>query len=442
MSDMIKILSIDGGGIRGLIPALILAHIEQEVGQPICDIFDLIAGTSTGGIIALALVKPGDASTDTKLADERGAPQDAVNIYSNQGAQIFHGARMGDTLRTIRALFYDSKYSEQPIERALHDYFGDLRMRQALTPVIIPTYDIQNRTPRFFKSHKCEDMNVPMWHVARATSAAPTFFDSFNFDPGRITPIDTQEISAAVEEYERENPLEMLRRRFRRDCAEDEMLPKRPGTLVDGGVIANNPAMCAYAEMMKYGADYTGDKDARSRPMLMVSIGTGNVGRSYHYEEVKNWGQAHWAKNLLADMFTNGAVATVDYQLREIFKSRENNGSAYIRLEPYLGFMQTGMDDTSEENLNVLRDSANRVIYGLDHDSTQHVLDEMSTQLRADGKGKREIDEAVDYLQQLIDDTSTRTQELIKLLKGELVVSTPEEAKGGYVVSEQAPADG
>lgn len=85
MSKTIKILSIDGGGIRGIIPALILAEIEQRTGKPICQMFDLIAGTSTGGILALGLTRPDDTGQPAYRAE------DLVRLYKTEGPVIFPG---------------------------------------------------------------------------------------------------------------------------------------------------------------------------------------------------------------------------------------------------------------------------------------------------------------------------------------------------------------
>ncbi len=80
---MIRVLSIDGGGIRGIIPSVVLAAIEQRTGQPIANTFDLIAGTSTGGIIALALAKPGQGSKPQYSADQ------LIQLYEQEGQRIF-----------------------------------------------------------------------------------------------------------------------------------------------------------------------------------------------------------------------------------------------------------------------------------------------------------------------------------------------------------------
>jgi patatin-like phospholipase/acyl hydrolase len=100
--QLIKILSIDGGGIRGIIPAMVLAKIERQTGRPACELFDLIAGTSTGGIITLGVTAPGEEQPDGKRRPRWSAEQ-LVDIYANDGTgdiQAFAAAHDRDTRRT------------------------------------------------------------------------------------------------------------------------------------------------------------------------------------------------------------------------------------------------------------------------------------------------------------------------------------------------------
>jgi uncharacterized protein len=93
VSRPVRILSIDGGGIRGVIPATILARIELLTGKPICELFDLIAGTSTGGILTLGLTKPGADRTPSHSAAQM------IALYEDEGGRIFHQS----ALRKLRA---------------------------------------------------------------------------------------------------------------------------------------------------------------------------------------------------------------------------------------------------------------------------------------------------------------------------------------------------
>ena len=267
---LVKILSVDGGGIRGIIPAMVLAEIEHETGRPACELFDLIAGTSTGGIIALGLTVPGEAQPDGTRGP-RWSAQQLVDIYANDGPRIFHRSLLR-TIESVDGLLME-KYAASGLEQVLRQYLGDVLLSQALTEVLITSYDIQKHEPFFFKSFQpiaraapslrngtpkpassaSPDLpasDYPMRVVGRATSAAPTYFepeDIAAFPPGATPP----------------------------DCV-----------LVDGGTFANNPAMCAYAEARRNYPD---------ADVLIVSLGTGRLTESISFHQAKHWGLLQWA---------------------------------------------------------------------------------------------------------------------------------------------------
>ena len=170
---MVRILSIDGGGIRGIIPAMVLAEIERRTQRPVAQLFDLVAGTSTGGIIALGLTVPKCPGAPLYRA------QRFVELYEHEGARIFSRS-------LLRAMFaVDNltlkKYSSTGIEQVLKEYFGDARLRDAVTDVLITSYEIERRFPFFFKSRNAQrrsDYDFLARDVARATSAAPSLTPS------------------------------------------------------------------------------------------------------------------------------------------------------------------------------------------------------------------------------------------------------------------------
>jgi patatin-like phospholipase/acyl hydrolase len=305
---VVRILSIDGGGIRGIIPARILQEIEETTGKAVADLFDLIAGTSTGGILALGLTKPA----------EGGRPQycaaDLVELYEAEGPRIFNRS----TWHYLKALnnLADEKYDSSGIEEVLHEYFGETRLSDALTNLMVTSYDIERRAPYFFKSYRAADSrerDTPMADAARATSAAPTYFAPHRINiPGR-------------NDYR---------------------------ALVDGGVFANNPTMCAYAEakgLFPNATDY-----------LVISIGTGELTRRIPIEEAEEWGLAMWAQPLLGVVF-DGVSDTVDYQVRTMCRT-DTDIQPYHRLQVTLTEGNDDMDDTTTTNLRALRILAERFI--------------------------------------------------------------------------------
>lgn len=306
----IKVLAIDGGGIRGIIPAMVLAQIEQMTSRPVSQLFDLISGTSTGGILSLLLTRPSDKNDNTPAY----SASDIIDFYTESGRLIFSA----DILHKIVSMngIADERYPYIGIESALKRYLGEYRLSSALTSVLIPSYEIGLRTPFFFKSWNArkpgmENYDFTMWQVARAASAAPTYFE-----PCRIELDD----AAEVDYY----------------------------SLIDGGVFANNPAMCAYAEARAlYGSDN----------VLMLSLGTGILTRSIPYNQAKNWGLAMWAKPVLDIMF-DGVSSTVDYQLKQLLPADN-----YYRIQASLAELgNDDMDDAGKENIHELKLLGQRLI--------------------------------------------------------------------------------
>lgn len=251
-----RILSIDGGGIRGVLPGTVLTYIEDRLQAKegdhvkLSDYLDMVAGTSTGGILACCYLIP-DENGRAKYSAE-----DALNIYMERGGQIFDVS----TWEKIRRLggLRDEKYPEQALEKALKDYFGNTKLSELIKPCLITSYDIEKREAKFFTSADATSdvYDYYVRDVARATSAAPTYFE-----PARI-----------------------------------KSLYGAPFPLVDGGVFANNPALCAYAEAR--GTDFSdvlGRDDKPKKPsasdMFVVSIGTGSVEKPYAYEDMKDKGK-------------------------------------------------------------------------------------------------------------------------------------------------------
>jgi len=305
----IRILSIDGGGIRGIIPAMILAEIERVTGKNISSLFNLIAGSSTGGIIALALVKPGGDGTPQYHAE------DTIKIYEDEGKTIFSRT----FFHKVKSLgnIADQKYPATGIESVLKDYFGDAMLSDAITDVIIPAYDIERRHPFFFKSRPAKNIekngyDFPMRVAARATSAAPTYFEPAKIETG------------GLEDYY---------------------------ALIDGGLVANNPAMCAYVEAR------TLYPEREPKDFFLLSLGTGKVTRRLPYEDAKGWGLGGWAKPLLSAVY-DGVSQSVEYQLKQLLSP-----DSYYRLQTKLDEENDDMDDASPKNIKDLKILAEHLIW-------------------------------------------------------------------------------
>jgi patatin-like phospholipase/acyl hydrolase len=311
MPKPIRILSIDGGGIRGLIPALVLAELEHQTGRAVADCFDLIAGTSTGGILALGLTAPGPGGRP------RYSAQDLAGLYLKEGSRIFDESlwRRLTNPMGLRA----AKYPSDGIEEVLAQYFGETRLKDALVEVLVTAYDLEKRDAFFYRRRRAladARYDVPMRVAARATSAAPTYFEPL------LVP-----------------------------------WPGERDVLVDGGVFANNPAMCAYAEARQALAGAGRGAD----DLLLVSLGTGLYTRPYRYEDAKGWGVAGWARPIL-DVIFDGVADTVDYQLRQLLPPAVDGTPRYQRFQTDLDAGLSEMDDTSQEHLDGLRRAAEAIL--------------------------------------------------------------------------------
>lgn len=284
-----RILSIDGGGIRGLIPATIIAQWEAKLG-PIANNFHMISGTSTGGILASALSKGVAAS-------------DLCNFYKAKGSEIFDSSITA--LGGVAGQLYEAAPLESAIKTVLKGNLSEINK-----DLLITAYDLQARAPFLFKSWKARgielsakesatDNNFKLQDVARATSAAPTFFP-----PAKI-----------------------------------KSLSNKTFGLIDGGVYANNPAMCAYVAARRL--------YPKADEYLIVSLGTGALTKPVAFDDASSFGFAGWLRPLLDIMF-DGVSSTTEYELSQLPQVSQ------YRFQTSLIGASEAMDDASQENLNAL----------------------------------------------------------------------------------------
>lgn len=249
-----RILSIDGGGICGILPASVLAELEARYlgGDPIGDYFDMIAGTSTGGIIALGL--------------SRGLTAAAIrDLYVDRGGQIFPPVgRLKRVLRGFRRL-QRYPYERKPLEDELLRLFGDRVLGEAKNRLCIPAFEGRHGEPWIYKTpHHPDyrrDRHETMVTVGLATAAAPTFF---------------------------------------------EALPNNGYIMIDGGLWANNPVMNALVDALTC-------FDIGRRQVRVLSLGCGET--AFQVSDAKarggvlHWWNVYWAamraqsKNALGQAF-------------------------------------------------------------------------------------------------------------------------------------------
>nr|TKR90411.1 patatin-like protein 2 isoform X2 [Populus alba] len=243
--NQITVLSIDGGGIRGIIPGTILAFLESELQKldgadaRLADYFDVISGTSTGGLVTAMLAAP------NKQNRPLFAAKDINEFYLENCPKIFPQdsspfSSVANLVNTLRGPKYDGNFLHSIVKEKL----GDTRLHQTLTNIVIPTFDIKRLQPTIFSSYKL----------------APTYLPAHYFE--------TKDPSGKVREF----------------------------NLIDGGVAANNPTLVAISEVSKAinreSPDFFRINAMEYGRFLVLSLGTGTAKSEgkYDADEAAKWG--------------------------------------------------------------------------------------------------------------------------------------------------------
>ncbi len=282
--DSIRVLSIDGGGIRGIIPLFFLAKLEEMTGKRVYEMFDVIAGTSTGGMIALALsVAPA---------------KDVLDLYLKYGNKIF--------VRNYN--IFGPKYASTQRRKIFRDFFGSAKLSQSVVPTIVTAWEFE-RDRAYHLYSKWPDNNIfahesldmLMSEAALATSAAPTFFEPEIVYPFRVNGVRSNE------SY----------------------------TFLDGGVFANNPAMIGLTYGMTLYPHIT------HANVDLLSLGTGYRNVDYDGHKAKRWSKIRWLQPLLHVLLT-GNSKSVDDDLSRLL----NNN--YDRVSTYLHYSDAQLDSVGK----------------------------------------------------------------------------------------------
>lgn len=310
-----RVLSIDGGGMRGIVPATILVELEALTGRQVPDLFDVVVGTSTGSMLAVGLNLP-DASGSPKY---RAA--DFIDMYRDLGPKIFHKNRslfhfFGNLMRPA--------YPADGIESVLADYFGDVKMSDLLADVSVPAINLESMHMHVFST--CKGQQDPSWdfhvrHTVRAATAAETFFPAT-----RITSVDGS----------------------------------RTGTYVDAGLSTNNPSILGLSEAGLLQSDAS---------CLFLSLGTGEITRPINAAAASEWGEVQWLHALLA--MQGNAQASFTSLVIERFLDKQL-GSDFHRCQVDLHEFPYAMDDTRAEHLDSYEEAARRWI-DTNHSTLEHI---------------------------------------------------------------------
>ncbi|CAM0951722.1 unnamed protein product [Alopecurus aequalis] len=330
--NLVTVLSIDGGGIRGIIPAVALAFLETELQKldgeeaRLADYFDIIAGTSTGGLVTSMLTAPNNKRRPLFAA------KDIQAFYMDHSPKIFPQLRgaSGRIVRMLRSLLgpsYDGKYLHEVLRKKL----GNTRLHQTLTNVVIPTFDIKRLQPTIFSSYevkKKNTMDALLSDICISTSAAPTYLPAHYFK--------TEDNHGNIKEF----------------------------NLIDGGVAANNPALVAIGEVTKQifkeNPDFFPIKPMDYGRFLVISLGTGSskFEEKYNSQKAKSWGVLGWllssGSTPLVDIFTRASADMVDIHISAVFKALRSEQN-YLRIQDdTLRGTLSSVDVATKDNLEKL----------------------------------------------------------------------------------------
>lgn len=319
LGEMVTVLSIDGGGIKGIIPGTILEFLEgqlQDVDNNkdarLADYFDVIGGTSTGGLLTAMITTPNENNRPFAAA------KDIVPFYFKYGPHIFNSSDP-----QIFGPINDGKYFMQVLQEKL----GETRLHQALTEVAISTFDIKTNKPVIFtKSQlaKSPELDAKMYDICYSTAAVPMYFPPHYFVTN----------TSNGDKYE--------------------------FNLVDGGVAAGDPALLSVSVAMKHAENedpaFASIKSLNYKKMLLLSLGTGTTSefaKNYTAEEAAKWAIVQWILPL-REMGNAASSYMNDYYLSTVFQALDSKNN-YLRVqENALTGTTTKMDDASVANMKLL----------------------------------------------------------------------------------------
>ncbi|KAL5557084.1 hypothetical protein UlMin_039320 [Ulmus minor] len=342
-AKLVTVLSIDGGGIRGIIPGTLLAFLEsklQELDGPearIADYFDVIAGTSTGGLVTTMLTAPNEENRPLYAA------KDINNFYLEHTPKIFPQDGQGNIFASISNWmdsFTGPKYDGKYLHSLTKTLLGDLTLKQTLTNVLIPAFDIKLLQPVIFTTNDAKEnglKNARLQDICISTSAAPTFLPPHYF------------------------------------TTKDDKGNSRGYDLIDGAVAANNPTMLAISHITREIARNKELNDDEQEPtegkrMLVLSLGTGAAKYEAKYNAAKasTWGLFNWVfsngSTPLVDIFGDASSDIVDFHVSTLFQSLKRKKN-YLRIQDdTLIGNESSVDIATPENLQRLVEVGNKLL--------------------------------------------------------------------------------
>nr|XP_024378379.1 patatin-like protein 6 isoform X2 [Physcomitrium patens] len=307
----ICVLSLDGGGMHGIIPARLLAHLEELLKQKsgdqdarIADYFDVVTGTSVGGLIATMLFTGDENSRPLFRAEE------AWRLMAERGREVFKKVSRSSVWSKLR--WKSSKtswFSAKSLEQVFKEYLmrkdgSALTLRDTIKPVLIPCYDLATAAPFLFSradALESQTWDFNLWEICRATTATPPFFP-----PACVTSVDGNT-----------------------SC-----------TAIDGRVVMHNPTAAAITHVLHNKREFPFVRGVED--LLVLSLGTGQIDQTYMYDTVRGWGTMQWVKSL-AKIVLDGVADTVDHTISMAFGEHRKH---------YLRIQMAGLPNKTETDVN------------------------------------------------------------------------------------------
>ncbi|XP_050204946.1 patatin-like protein 3 isoform X2 [Mercurialis annua] len=330
--NLITVLSIDGGGIRGIIPGVILDFLESKLQEidgeeaRLADYFDVISGTSTGGLIATMLAAPNQEERPLYAA------KDIVPFYLQHGPNIFPQTKgifsgISNLGKALTGPKYDGKY----LHELLRSILKDTKLNETITNLVIPAFDIKKMQPTIFSSYKVAAypvLDAKLSDICIATSAAPTIFPAYSFK--------NRNSDGKLEEFH----------------------------LIDGGIAASNPTLVAIGEVTKQtmnkNPDFFPIKPTDYARFLVISLGTGSSSdrNKYDSEMTSKWGVISWlfhkGDTPIIDCYSKASTDMVEYHNCVVFQALHSEDN-YLRIDDdNLSGDLSSTDLSTEENMEGL----------------------------------------------------------------------------------------
>lgn len=290
----VQLLSVDGGGVRCIIPLRILKEITKRTGLAVHELFDGFAGTSAGAFLLNTLLLPGDNKGAKFTPEElwKRLDTDLPIIFNETFCEEVEGG-FG---------LFKSKYSPAPLKKSVFDLVDEALFKDQIGEILVPSFDMRTYEPIFFTRQEARnDKNksaMKVYDVILATTAAPTYFPPHEMNINGIT------------------------------CS-----------CVDGGVVANNPSAFCYAQTKKLGY--------KKRNILLVSIGAGLPNYSLEFNKATSSGLIRWLPNI-ENVFFSGSEKASNVLTKNLLQN-------HYRINVPIKASHDGLDDASKKNLHYLK---------------------------------------------------------------------------------------